>query len=39
MADELFQRFGQAGGVTGEPAGEELQHFGKLGGVFDARCE
>lgn len=36
VADELFQRGGQAGGVAVEPAGEELQHFGEFGGAGSA---
>jgi hypothetical protein len=27
VADELFQRWAEAGGIAGKPAGEELQHF------------
>ena len=35
VADELFQRGTEAGGVAGQSAAEELQHFGELGGVGD----
>ena len=33
VAHELFQRRGQAGGVTSQPASEESQHFGEFGCV------
>jgi hypothetical protein len=33
VADELFQRCAEAGGVAGEPLAEELQRFSEFGGV------
>src|SRR5215470_1376001 len=35
VADEFFQRCGEAGGVAGEPLAEELQHFGEFGGYLE----
>jgi len=32
VADEVFQRWAEAAGVTGQPLAEELQHFGEFGG-------
>ncbi len=33
VAGELFQGSAETAGVAGQPAGEELQHFGEFGRV------